>query len=64
MLVLTRKIGQKILIADGIEVTITAVQGDKVRVGISAPQHIRVEREELRMRGRQCVAASGLTGLR
>jgi carbon storage regulator len=63
MLVLTRKIGQKIVIADAIEVTITDVQGDKVRVGITAPRDVRVDREEVHARVRSA-AAPELASLR
>jgi carbon storage regulator len=47
MLVLSRRIGEKILIEKDIIVTILSVQGNKVRVGITAPQNIQVFREEL-----------------
>lgn len=48
MLVLTRKLGQKICIGEGIVVTVARVQGDRVRLGIEAPPEVRVDREELR----------------
>jgi carbon storage regulator len=47
MLVLTRKVGESIIIDDCITVTITAVDGNKARIGISAPPEIRVDREEI-----------------
>ncbi len=47
MLVLSRKIGQKIIVNDSIILTITAVKGNMVRVGIDAPPHIRIVREEI-----------------
>jgi carbon storage regulator CsrA len=47
MLVLTRKLGQKVVIGQDITVTILAVMGNKVRLGIEAPDHIRVLRSEL-----------------
>jgi carbon storage regulator len=47
MLVLTRKIGEEIIIDGHIRVTITAIKGDKVRIGITAPPEIRVDREEV-----------------
>jgi carbon storage regulator len=50
MLVLSRKIGEQIVIDNNIRVTITAIKGDKVRVGIQAPPHIRVDREEVHRR--------------
>jgi carbon storage regulator len=47
MLVLTRKTNQSIMIGDEIEVSILAVSGDKVRVGISAPRDVPVFRKEV-----------------
>ncbi len=47
MLVLTRKIGESIRIGDNITVMITAIEGDKVRIGIEGPREIPVHREEL-----------------
>lgn len=47
MLILTRKPGQGFLVGDDIMITITELQGDKVRIGIDAPKHIKVLRSEL-----------------
>ncbi len=47
MLVLTRKTGQKIIIANEIEVTILETKGDSVKIGIEAPKHIVIYREEI-----------------
>jgi carbon storage regulator len=47
MLTLTRKVGQKIRIGDGIEVVVREVRGRQVRLGIIAPQGLPVYREEL-----------------
>lgn len=47
MLVLTRKAGESIRIGDDIEIVITAVEQNKVRVGVRSPRHIPVYREEL-----------------
>ncbi|MEK3740614.1 carbon storage regulator CsrA [Paenibacillus sp. FSL H7-0941] len=47
MLVLTRKIGESIIIQDQIELTILSVDGDTVKVGISAPKHVDVFRKEV-----------------
>ena len=47
MLVLSRKIGQRILIGDDIVITIVKVSGDKCRVGIDAPRNVPIVREEL-----------------
>jgi carbon storage regulator len=47
MLVLTRKVGERVLIGDDIVVTILDVRGDGVRVGIDAPRGIRIQRDEV-----------------
>ncbi len=48
MLVLSRKIGEKILVPEcDVEITVVAVVGNRVRVGISAPDKIEVYREEI-----------------
>lgn len=47
MLVLTRKTGQSIVIDGGIEITVLEVRGEQVRLGITAPREIRVNRKEL-----------------
>ncbi len=47
MLVLTRKSNQSIMIGDDIEVTVLAVMGEKVRIGIQAPRDIPVFRKEV-----------------
>ena len=47
MLVLTRRIGESIQIGDDIKLTVLAVQGQTVRMGIEAPKTVRVHREEI-----------------
>lgn len=47
-LVLTRKVGQKVLVGGDIVITIVRVKGSRVRVGVKAPRAVRVLREELR----------------
>lgn len=47
MLVLSRKIGQKIIINDNIEITIIETRGDFVRIGINAPKNVSIYREEI-----------------
>ena len=47
MLVLTRKSNQSIMIGDEIEVSVLAVMGEKVRIGIQAPRDIPVFRKEV-----------------
>jgi carbon storage regulator len=47
MLVLTRKTNEKILIGPNVVITVVEIRGDKVRLGIEAPKHITVDREEV-----------------
>lgn len=47
MLILTRKIGESIVIADDIVVTVIESSGEQVRLGVDAPRHIAVHREEV-----------------
>jgi len=47
MLVLTRKSNQSIMIGDEIEVSVLSVMGEKVRIGIQAPQQVPVFRKEI-----------------
>ena len=47
MLVLSRKIGERILIEPGIEIAVVDVRGGKVRIGIQAPASVRIRRDEL-----------------
>jgi carbon storage regulator len=47
MLVLSRQRDQTIMIGDDIEITVVDIRGDKVRLGINAPQHITVHRKEV-----------------
>ena len=53
MLVLTRKPGEEIVIDGNIRVTVVAVQGDRIRIGIIAPQSVVVDRAEIHERRRQ-----------
>lgn len=52
MLVLTRRINERIMIGDDIVVTVLEVHGDQVRIGIDAPREIKVFREEVLERDR------------
>ncbi|GAN35086.1 MAG: carbon storage regulator [Candidatus Brocadia sp. AMX2] len=47
MLILTRKLGESITIGDEIKVTIVDCQGKQVKLGIIAPKHVKVHREEI-----------------
>ena len=47
MLVLTRKKGESIQIGEDIEITITQIKGDQVKIGISAPKNVEIHRKEV-----------------
>jgi carbon storage regulator len=47
MLVLSRKKNESLVIGDDISITVTDIQGSKVRLGINAPKHITVHRKEV-----------------
>jgi carbon storage regulator len=51
MLVLSRKVGHRILIAGNIEVTIVQIRGSSVRLGVSAPRQVSIERVDARKGG-------------
>ena len=50
MLVLTRRVGEEIVIGGEIRVIVTAVRGDRIRIGIDAPPSVRVDRQEIHQR--------------
>ena len=50
MLVLSRKQGERILIGDQISITVVRINGGAVRLGVNAPAHLSVIREELKVR--------------
>jgi carbon storage regulator len=47
MLVLSRRIGETVMIGDDVEITVVEVRGDNVRLGIKAPPHVQVYRREV-----------------
>ena len=47
MLILTRRVGETVMIGNDVTVTILGVKGNQVRVGINAPKNVAVHREEI-----------------
>ena len=47
MLILTRRVGETLMIGDSVTVTVLGVKGNQVRVGITAPKDVSVHREEI-----------------
>ncbi len=47
MLVLSRRVGESVVIGDDVVVTVLEVRGDVIRVGVDAPRHVQVRRQEL-----------------
>ncbi len=47
MLILTRKIGETLMIGDNVTVTVLGIKGRQVRVGVNAPKEVPVHREEI-----------------
>ena len=47
MLVLSRKVNERILIGEDIELVVVQIRGDKVRIGIAAPKDVSVHRQEV-----------------
>jgi carbon storage regulator len=47
MLILTRRVGETLMVGDDITVTVLGVKGNQVRIGVNAPKNVAVHREEI-----------------
>ena len=59
MLILTRRVGETVMIGDEVTITVLGDKGNQVRIGINAPKHIAVHREEIYERIKREQRANG-----
>jgi carbon storage regulator len=64
MLILTRRVGETVMIGDEVTVTVLRVKGNQVRLGVNAPKSVSVQREEIfhRIKREHGEAVEGVSG--
>jgi carbon storage regulator len=61
MLILTRRVGESIIVGDNVTITVLGIKGNQIRLGVNAPKEVSVHREEIyqRIKQEQKVVGSG-----
>ncbi|NKN32287.1 carbon storage regulator CsrA [Marichromatium bheemlicum] len=65
MLILTRRVGETLMVGDDVTVTVLGVKGNQVRIGVNAPRDVAVHREEIyeRIKREQAETTPGATAI-